>query len=44
MKQVTIEVSSDLFNELRKTSIYQAKTANEVVLDILKRYYNGRKD
>ncbi len=42
MKKIDIEVSNELFEELRKTCIVNACSMREVVVMLLNQYYDSR--
>ncbi len=42
MKKVNIEISDDLFNELRKSCIHNHFSMRDAIVQILKNHYNTR--
>ncbi len=42
--KLTIEVSDEIYNAMRKTSIHSKKSIQNIVIDILRGYYLTRKD
>ncbi len=44
MKKIDIEVSDELFEELRKTCIVNTCSMREAVVNLLERYYFSRED
>ncbi len=44
MKQLTIELSDEIFKELQKTCIVNTCTMEEAILLLLKRYYFNREE